>query len=106
MTTLATKLIIDSIIKNFNSIGKSIYIIHSGDNNRGLLYIKTNSKSINKYTLHYREYEYQNDNYNWIVVDNLSEQEIDTKFNKYKQNDDDCWCIEIDDVINPFACIL
>lgn len=106
MTTIATKLIIDSVVKKFNDIGKSLYVIHSGDNNRGLLYIKTNSKSTNKYTLHYREYEYQSDNYNWVVIDDLSEQEIDTKLNKYKQEDNDCWCIEIDDNINPFASIL
>ena len=40
MTTIATKLIIDSVVKKFNDIGKSLYVIHSGDNNRGLLYSK------------------------------------------------------------------
>ena len=30
MTTIATKLIIDSVVKKFNDIGKSLYVIHSG----------------------------------------------------------------------------
>ena len=107
MTTFSTKLIIDSVIREFNNAGKSLYIINSGDENRGLLYIKTQDSEISgKFAIHYREYDFHADSYKWIIINDLDENTADNKLNEFITRDKDCWAIDVEDCVNPFAEIL
>ncbi|MGB1361057.1 MAG: DUF1491 family protein [Alphaproteobacteria bacterium] len=107
MTTLAIKMIIDSVVRDYTNMGKALYVIHSGDNERGLIYLKINDKNnMGKFTICSREYDFNSDKYTWNEIDNLNESDADNKLSDFHNGDKDCWCIEIEDNINPFKDII
>ncbi len=99
--TLPIKFIIDSIIQRMSSDGIGIYVLHSGDYDRGDLYVKTYGSN-KKFIIHHRVYSYAEDNYIWNEEHFSIESDADDKLRTYINRDRDCWTIEIETTENPF----
>ena len=73
----------------------------------GIVYIKTLDKNNSgKFAIHYREYDFHDDKYKWIVINDLDENTADNKLNEFITRDKDCWAIDVEDSTNPFKEIL
>ena len=97
--TLPIKIIIQSVIQKISAQGIGIYVIQSGENNRGALYVKTTDGA---FKIHTRAYDFHTDDYIWEIRTYENEQQCDNDLSNYASRDRDCWTIEIEASTNPF----
>ena len=97
--TLPIKIIIQSVIQKISAQGIGIYVIQSGEDNRGALYVKTMGDA---FSIHTRAYDFHIDNYIWEINTYEDEQQCDKALSNHASRDRDCWTIEIETNTNPF----
>ena len=98
--TLPIKMIIESVIHRMNENGVGIYVTHSGDTDRGTLYVKTIAST--GFKIHSRCYDFSTDSYTWESNFHSNEQSADNSLAHFASQDRDCWTIDIEQSENPF----
>ena len=103
--TLPIKIIIQSVIQKISAEGIGIYVIQSGEDNRGTLYVKTIGcvKTMSgAFKIHTRAYDFHTDDYIWEINTYEDEQQCDNTLSNHASRDRDSWTIEIETNTNPF----
>ncbi len=99
------RLFIDAVIRTATEDGVAVYVVHSGDMERGNIFVKTTGDN-GLFYIHQRVYDFINDTYTWETTPYTDEKFADTTLRTHYQQDTDCWCIDIDSPKNYFADIL
>ncbi len=102
---LSVRLFIESVIYTATSDGVGVYIVHSGDAERGDVFVKTASEH-GGFCIHHRAYDFISDTYAWNATPYQDEKSADDALSQHHQQDSDCWCIDIHSTKNYFADVL
>lgn len=104
---LPVHLYIESVIRTVSDEGVGIYVVYTGDKNRGDIYVKTYADSDKTAcVIHNRAYDFIRDSYQWDATAPMNESDADIILQQKHQQDTDCWCIEIESKKNYFKDVL